>query len=235
MWMWRSVSYQFIVKASRNWKDCDQCHHCFPPHSAESGSGQGCRHVFVQINSAKWSRLVIWHNFFRWFHWCFLSAFYIFYIVAMAEKKTCVWEPARKPFQQVLVCAPSNIAVDQLAEKLHKTGLKAGISSDLREVSKKAIWRSIYINFWSPPFWLLTSPFFTTETILLIFFLIFFNCISAFIFSFPQKVVRLSAKSREAVASSVDFLTLLGPQGMHHPFAVCLIFALGFLSGSGNS
>ena len=25
---------------------------------------------------------------------------------------------------QVLVCAPSNIAVDQLAEKLHKTGLK---------------------------------------------------------------------------------------------------------------
>lgn len=29
---------------------------------------------------------------------------------------------------QVLVCAPSNIAVDQLAEKLHKTGLKAGTS-----------------------------------------------------------------------------------------------------------
>lgn len=94
MWMWRSVSYQFIVKASRNWKDCDQCHHCFPPHSAESGSGQGCRHVFVQFNSAKWSRLVIWQIFFRWFHWCILSTFYIFYIVAMAEKKTCVWEPA---------------------------------------------------------------------------------------------------------------------------------------------
>jgi regulator of nonsense transcripts 1 len=26
--------------------------------------------------------------------------------------------------EQVLVCAPSNIAVDQLAEKLHLTGLK---------------------------------------------------------------------------------------------------------------
>jgi regulator of nonsense transcripts 1 len=26
--------------------------------------------------------------------------------------------------EQVLVCAPSNIAVDQLAEKLHMTGLK---------------------------------------------------------------------------------------------------------------
>ena len=25
---------------------------------------------------------------------------------------------------QVLVCAPSNIAVDQLTEKIHKTGLK---------------------------------------------------------------------------------------------------------------
>jgi regulator of nonsense transcripts 1 len=46
---------------------------------------------------------------------------------------------------QVLVCAPSNVAVDQLCEKIHKTGLK---------------------------------------------------------------VVRLSAKSREAVTSSVDHLTL---------------------------
>ena len=27
-------------------------------------------------------------------------------------------------FRQVLVCAPSNIAVDQLTEKIHKTGLK---------------------------------------------------------------------------------------------------------------
>ena len=27
-------------------------------------------------------------------------------------------------FSQVLVCAPSNIAVDQLTEKIHKTGLK---------------------------------------------------------------------------------------------------------------
>ena len=27
-------------------------------------------------------------------------------------------------FRQVLVCAPSNIAVDQLTEKIHRTGLK---------------------------------------------------------------------------------------------------------------
>mmetsp|Transcript_159156 Transcript_159156/g.510484 ORF Transcript_159156/g.510484 Transcript_159156/m.510484 type:complete len:1087 (+) Transcript_159156:58-3318(+) len=58
---------------------------------------------------------------------------------------TIVYHLTRQNQGQVLVCAPSNIAVDQLAEKLHKTGLK---------------------------------------------------------------VVRLSAKSREAVASSVDFLTL---------------------------
>lgn len=58
---------------------------------------------------------------------------------------TIVYHLTRQNLGQVLVCAPSNIAVDQLAEKLHKTGLK---------------------------------------------------------------VVRLSAKSREAVASSVDFLTL---------------------------
>jgi len=58
---------------------------------------------------------------------------------------TIVYRLTRQNQGQVLVCAPSNIAVDQLAEKLHKTGLK---------------------------------------------------------------VVRLAAKSREAVASSVDFLTL---------------------------
>mmetsp|Transcript_50845 Transcript_50845/g.135731 ORF Transcript_50845/g.135731 Transcript_50845/m.135731 type:complete len:1079 (-) Transcript_50845:507-3743(-) len=58
---------------------------------------------------------------------------------------TIVYHLTRQNQGQVLVCAPSNIAVDQLAEKLHKTGLK---------------------------------------------------------------VVRLSAKSREAVASTVDFLTL---------------------------
>ena len=27
-------------------------------------------------------------------------------------------------YRQVLVCAPSNIAVDQLTEKIHRTGLK---------------------------------------------------------------------------------------------------------------
>lgn len=58
---------------------------------------------------------------------------------------TIVYHMTRQGLGQVLVCAPSNIAVDQLAEKLHKTGLK---------------------------------------------------------------VVRLSAKSREAVQSSIDFLTL---------------------------
>mmetsp|Transcript_30769 Transcript_30769/g.65143 ORF Transcript_30769/g.65143 Transcript_30769/m.65143 type:complete len:1081 (-) Transcript_30769:323-3565(-) len=58
---------------------------------------------------------------------------------------TIVHHMTRQNQGQVLVCAPSNIAVDQLAEKLHRTGLK---------------------------------------------------------------VVRLSAKSREAVASRVDYLTL---------------------------
>eukprot|EP00397_Hematodinium_sp_SG-2012_P000957 GEMP01000958.1.p1 GENE.GEMP01000958.1~~GEMP01000958.1.p1 ORF type:complete len:998 (+),score=225.65 GEMP01000958.1:73-3066(+) len=58
---------------------------------------------------------------------------------------TIVYHMTRQNQGQVLVCAPSNIAVDQLADKLHKTGLK---------------------------------------------------------------VVRLAAKSREAVQSSVDFLTL---------------------------
>jgi len=58
---------------------------------------------------------------------------------------TIVYHLAQQSQSQVLVCAPSNVAVDQLTEKIHGTGLK---------------------------------------------------------------VVRLSAKSREAVSSSVDFLTL---------------------------
>jgi len=58
---------------------------------------------------------------------------------------TLVYHLAQQAKSQVLVCAPSNVAVDQLTEKIHLTGLK---------------------------------------------------------------VVRLAAKSREAVASSVDFLTL---------------------------
>jgi len=58
---------------------------------------------------------------------------------------TIVYHLAQQSQSQVLVCAPSNVAVDQLTEKIHSTGLK---------------------------------------------------------------VVRLAAKSREAVSSSVDFLTL---------------------------
>lgn len=58
---------------------------------------------------------------------------------------TIVYHLAKLNQAQVLVCAPSNVAVDQLAEKIHQTGLK---------------------------------------------------------------VVRLCAKSREAVSSSIDFLTL---------------------------
>jgi regulator of nonsense transcripts 1 len=58
---------------------------------------------------------------------------------------TIVYHLAQQSQSQVLVCAPSNVAVDQLTEKIHATGLK---------------------------------------------------------------VVRLAAKSREAVSSSVDFLTL---------------------------
>src|SRR3954453_5645074 len=58
---------------------------------------------------------------------------------------TIVYHLAKMNSGQVLVCAPSNVAVDQLTEKIHATGLK---------------------------------------------------------------VVRLSAKSREAVSTSVDFLCL---------------------------
>lgn len=58
---------------------------------------------------------------------------------------TIVYHLAQQTQGQVLVCAPSNVAVDQLTEKIHLTGLK---------------------------------------------------------------VVRLAAKSREAVSTSVDFLTL---------------------------
>lgn len=58
---------------------------------------------------------------------------------------TIVYHLAKQNSHQVLVCAPSNIAVDQLTEKIHKTGLK---------------------------------------------------------------VVRLAAKSREAIASDVSFLAL---------------------------
>ncbi len=37
---------------------------------------------------------------------------------------TLIYHLAKQEMGQVLVCAPSNIAVDQLAEKIHKTGLK---------------------------------------------------------------------------------------------------------------
>lgn len=37
---------------------------------------------------------------------------------------TIVYHLAKQNQGQVLVCAPSNIAVDQLTEKIHKTGLK---------------------------------------------------------------------------------------------------------------
>ena len=39
-------------------------------------------------------------------------------IVLNTSVCVCVW------YRQVLVCAPSNIAVDQLAEKIHRTKLK---------------------------------------------------------------------------------------------------------------
>lgn len=37
---------------------------------------------------------------------------------------TIVYHLVRQTNGQVLVCAPSNIAVDQLTEKIHRTGLK---------------------------------------------------------------------------------------------------------------
>lgn len=37
---------------------------------------------------------------------------------------TIVYHLVKQTNGQVLVCAPSNIAVDQLAEKIHRTGLK---------------------------------------------------------------------------------------------------------------
>lgn len=38
---------------------------------------------------------------------------------------TIVYHMVKQNNGPVLVCAPSNIAVDQLTEKIHKTGLKA--------------------------------------------------------------------------------------------------------------
>lgn len=35
-----------------------------------------------------------------------------------------VYHLARQNVGQILVCAPSNVAVDQLSEKIHKTGLR---------------------------------------------------------------------------------------------------------------
>lgn len=37
---------------------------------------------------------------------------------------TIVYHLAKQNYGQVLVCAPSNIAVDQLTEKIHRSGLK---------------------------------------------------------------------------------------------------------------
>lgn len=37
---------------------------------------------------------------------------------------TIVYHLAQQTKSQVLVCAPSNVAVDQLTEKIHLTGLK---------------------------------------------------------------------------------------------------------------
>lgn len=39
-------------------------------------------------------------------------------------------------FYQVLVCAPSNVAVDQLAEKISATGLKV----NMMKITSKALW-----------------------------------------------------------------------------------------------
>ena len=39
---------------------------------------------------------------------------------------TTVYHLVKQHQGQVLVCAPSNIAVDQLTEKIHRTGLKVG-------------------------------------------------------------------------------------------------------------
>lgn len=41
---------------------------------------------------------------------------------------TIVYHLVRQNNGPVLVCAPSNIAVDQLTEKIHRTGLKVSYS-----------------------------------------------------------------------------------------------------------
>lgn len=40
-----------------------------------------------------------------------------------------VYQMVKQNQGQVLVCAPSNVAVDQLAEKIHATGLKVSLST----------------------------------------------------------------------------------------------------------
>lgn len=53
---------------------------------------------------------------------------------------TLVYHLVKATRAKVLVCAPSNIAVDQLTEKIHKTGLKVvRVYSKSREVVESAV------------------------------------------------------------------------------------------------
>lgn len=51
-------------------------------------------------------------------------------------------------FAQVLVCAPSNIAVDQLTEKIHKTGVKVlRVAAKSRETQDSRVdFLSLYVR-----------------------------------------------------------------------------------------
>lgn len=55
---------------------------------------------------------------------------------------TIVYHLAKQNAGQVLVCAPSNIAVDQLTEKMHKTGLKVSCLFSLKN--------SLYLTIFTP-------------------------------------------------------------------------------------
>lgn len=70
---------------------------------------------------------------------------------------TIVYHLVKQNNGQVLVCAPSNIAVDQLTEKIHKTGLKVfffNITS-LFQVQEFVVFNSVFF----------VTPFFTLFSI----------------------------------------------------------------------
>ncbi|KAA3469182.1 regulator of nonsense transcripts 1-like protein [Gossypium australe] len=97
-----------------------------------------------------------------------------------------VYHMAKQGQGQVLVCAPSNVAVDQLAEKISTTGLKV-----VKLNSSSQIVVMLIVHFFKGVYY---------DALIIL--------DSRELCSSILKVVRLCAKSREAVSSPVEHLTL---------------------------